>query len=38
MLPMSVNNLLEKLRRGEVVLGLGYTYPAPGIIECMCKG
>jgi len=35
---MSVNRLLEKLRAGKVVLGLGNTYPAPGIIECMCKG
>ena len=35
---MTPNQLLEKLRRGEVALGVGNMYPACGIIEGMCKG
>jgi len=32
------NRLLERLRRGEVCLGVANTYPAPGIIEIMGRG
>ena len=32
------NRFLQRLRDGEAVLGLALTYPAPGIIEGMCKG
>jgi len=35
---MRPNRLLEKLRAGKVVTGLGLTYPASGIIEGMCSG
>lgn len=35
---MYPNRLLEKLRRGDVCLGLANTYPAPGIIEIMGRG
>jgi 4-hydroxy-2-oxoheptanedioate aldolase len=35
---MVPNRLLERLRRDEVCLGLSTTLPAPGIIECMCRG
>ena len=35
---MRANVLFEKIRAGDVVLGLGNMYPAPGIIEGMCKG
>jgi 2-keto-3-deoxy-L-rhamnonate aldolase RhmA len=32
------NQLLETLEKGKAVLGLNNMYPAPGIIEGMCKG
>ena len=35
---MQPNRLLEKLRAGAVCFGAANTYPAPGIIELMCKG
>jgi len=35
---MGSNVLLEKIRRGEVVLGLTLMYPGAGIIEGMCRG
>jgi 4-hydroxy-2-oxoheptanedioate aldolase len=35
---MRPNILFNRLRKGEVCLGLGLMYPAPGIIECMCGG
>ena len=35
---MASNVLLEKIRRGEVVLGLSLMYPSAGIIEGMCQG
>jgi len=35
---MRKNILAEKLRAGEIVLGLCNTYPASGIIEGMCHG
>jgi len=35
---MQSNVLFDRLRNGEVVLGLNNMYPAPGIIEGMCKG
>jgi 2-keto-3-deoxy-L-rhamnonate aldolase RhmA len=35
---MHPNRLLERLRAGQVCLGVANTYPAPGIIELMCKG
>lgn len=35
---MRPNTLAEKLRGGKMVLGLGLMYPAPSIIESMCKG
>ena len=34
---MRSNLLLEKIRAGQVVLGLGYMYPASGMIEGMCR-
>ena len=33
-----VNRMLQKMRKGETILGLGVCYPAPGIIESMCRG
>jgi len=35
---MRPNTLAEKLRGGQMILGLGLMYPAPSIIESMCKG
>lgn len=35
---MTENIFLEKLRAGEVLLGLGNMYPAPSMIESMGKG
>jgi 2-keto-3-deoxy-L-rhamnonate aldolase RhmA len=35
---MQQNRLLERLRAGQVCLGVANTYPAPGIIEGMCRG
>ena len=35
---MSTNVFLNRLRRGEVLLGLCNMYPSPGILEGMCKG
>jgi len=35
---MRPNRLLETLRAGGTVVGLFQTYPAPGIIEGMCRG
>ncbi len=35
---MRANVLFNKLRAGDVVLGLCNMYPAPGIIEGMCRG
>lgn len=35
---MHTNRLLTKLRAGQVCLGLANTYPAPGIVEAMCRG
>ena len=35
---MAKNEFLEKLRAGDVLLGLGNMYPAAGIIEGMCAG
>jgi 4-hydroxy-2-oxoheptanedioate aldolase len=35
---MHPNRLLQRLRAGQACLGLAYCYPAPGIIELMCRG
>ena len=35
---MPANKLFEKLRSGQVVLGVGNMYPGAGIIEGMAKG
>lgn len=35
---MRANILFDKLRAGQTVFGLGSMYPAPSIIEGMCKG
>jgi len=35
---MVPNRLLERLRQGQVCLGLSNGLPAPGIIECMYRG
>lgn len=29
---------LDRLRNGELLFGQGCMYPAPGILECICKG
>jgi 4-hydroxy-2-oxoheptanedioate aldolase len=35
---MQANQLAQRLKRGEIALGLCNMYGAPGIIEGMCKG
>lgn len=35
---MRQNTLLEKIQGGQILIGLGMMYPAPGIIEGMCNG
>ena len=35
---MSSDELARRLKDGEILLGLANSYPAPGIIECMCRG
>jgi 4-hydroxy-2-oxoheptanedioate aldolase len=35
---MSKNILFDRLREGDICLGLGLSYGAPGLVEGMCKG